>query len=70
MHDGTHYTELAFLHLVRYTCHVVHYVAPGAQKVDALFFILGWYWYGFHKNASGYLTPNLCFRIQWYLRVT
>jgi hypothetical protein len=23
--------------------------------------------YGFHKNALGHLTPNLCFYIRWYL---
>jgi hypothetical protein len=34
-------------------------------KVDALICLLGWDRYGFHRNASGYLTPNLCFCIRW-----
>jgi hypothetical protein len=38
LRDGTRYTELVFLHPVRSTCHVVHYVASRAQNVDALFF--------------------------------
>jgi hypothetical protein len=48
----------------------VHCNASGAQNFDALFFLLGWDRYRFHKNAFGHLTPNLCFSIRWYLQVT
>jgi hypothetical protein len=33
-------------------------------------FMLGWDWYGFDKNMSGHITPNLHFCIQLHLWVT
>jgi hypothetical protein len=53
MRVKTHYAKLAFLHLVRYAGHVVHYGASGVCNFDALFFMLGWDWYIFHKMRSG-----------------
>jgi hypothetical protein len=65
----TRYATLMFFHLVGSTGHVVQCSASGAQNVDALFFLLGWDHYRFHKNSLGHLTPNMFFCIQWYLRV-
>jgi hypothetical protein len=50
--------------------HIVHLGASEVQSVDALFFMLGRDRYRFTKSASGYVTPNLCFCIQWDLWVT
>jgi hypothetical protein len=48
----------------------LHSYASGARNADALFFMLMWERYGFDKNASGHVMPNLCFRILWDLWVT
>jgi hypothetical protein len=33
--------------------HVVHSSAPGVQNIGALFFMLGWDWYGYDKMRTG-----------------
>jgi hypothetical protein len=50
---GMPYTELVFLHPVVSAGHVVHCGAFGAQTINALFFMLGWNEYGFHKERDG-----------------
>jgi hypothetical protein len=47
------YDEPAFLHLVGFAGHVVHFGASGARNIDILFFKLGWDQYRFHKNHVG-----------------
>jgi hypothetical protein len=42
-----------FLHPVGCAGHVVHFDASGERNVDALFVILGWDWYLFHKKHAG-----------------
>jgi hypothetical protein len=48
-------------HPVRSTGHVLHCVASGARNVDALFFMLGWYRYGFQKKRIGTPYAGLVF---------
>jgi hypothetical protein len=67
---GTRYDELVLLHPVGSACHVVHFGTFVARNMETLFFMVGWDQYRFEKSASGHVTPNLCFCIQWDLRVT
>jgi hypothetical protein len=67
---GTRYAELVFLHPVGYAGHVVHSSASGLRNVIALFFMLGGTGTDLTKRAPRYVTPNLCFCIQWDLWVT
>jgi hypothetical protein len=41
--------------------HVVHFGAFGAQNINALFFMLGWDWYGFDKNCARTCYAELVF---------
>jgi hypothetical protein len=49
------------LHSVDSVGHVVHSVASGAGNVIALFFMLGWDWYGFDKKRAGTRYAELLF---------
>jgi hypothetical protein len=77
-HIRTSYIEPVFFHPVAYAGHVVHSSASwarnisssGAQNIDALFFILGWDWCGFHQKHVGTSYAELVFCIRWYLRDT
>jgi hypothetical protein len=66
----TRYTKLVFCHLEISAGHVVDSDACRVQNIDALFFMIGWDWYGFDKTAMGHVMSNLCFCIRWDLRVT
>jgi hypothetical protein len=50
MRDRTPYVKLVFLHPVGSAGHVVQCGASGARNIDALFFLLRWDRYGFHKK--------------------
>jgi hypothetical protein len=54
---GTRYAEPVFLHPLGFVGHVVHSRASGLQNVDALFFMLEWDQYRFHKKCAE--TPNV-----------
>jgi hypothetical protein len=49
------------LHSVDSVGHVVHSGASGAGNVIALFFMLGWDWYGFDKKRTGTRYAELLF---------
>jgi hypothetical protein len=60
-HVGTRYTELVLLHLMGSMGRVMHSGASRAQKVDALFFMLGWDWHGFSKKSARKRYAELVF---------
>jgi hypothetical protein len=69
-HAGSRYAELVFLHPVGTAGYVVDSGVSGAQNVDAVFSCSGGTGADSTKSVSGHVTPTLCFRIQWDLRIT
>jgi hypothetical protein len=67
--DGTHYTELLFLHLVAYVGHIVHSDAPRDETWMHYFSCSFGPGAVSIKSAPGHITSNLCFCIQWDLQV-
>jgi hypothetical protein len=60
-HAGTRYAELVTLHPVGSAGHVVHSGVSRARNVEALFFVLGWDRYGFHKMVRWDRHAELAF---------
>jgi hypothetical protein len=52
-----------FLHSVESAGQVVHFGASGTRNVDALFFMVRWARYGFHKKSAGTHYAKLVFYI-------
>jgi hypothetical protein len=59
-----------FLHPVGSVGTIVHSGVSGAQNADALFSCSSGTAMDSTKSMLGQVTPNLCFHIQWDLRVT
>ncbi len=57
----TRYAKQMFLHPVGSVGHVVHCVVSGTQNIDALFIMLLWDRYGFHKKRDGTRYAKLVF---------
>jgi hypothetical protein len=45
-------SKYVFLKPVAYAGHLLHSGALGPQNINALFFMLGWDWYRFHKKRT------------------
>jgi hypothetical protein len=58
---GTRYANLVFLHPVGSAGHMVNSGASRLRNINALFFMLGWDWYGFDKKRA----RTLVFMIRW-----
>jgi hypothetical protein len=67
---GTSYVEIVFLHSIRWVGHIVHFGASGARNVDALFFMLVWDRYIFHKKRIRTCYVKLVFCIRYDMWVT
>jgi hypothetical protein len=67
---GTHYAELVFLHAVGSAVTLVNLVHPGREISMHYFLGSGGPNAVSIENASGHVTPNLCFCIRWDRRVT
>jgi hypothetical protein len=50
-----------FFNLVEFVGHVVHSSALEGRNMIALFFMLGWDWYGFYKKRVGTRYAELLF---------
>jgi hypothetical protein len=66
----TRYAELVFFHLMGATGHIVHSGASGVRKIDVLFSCSGSPSAHSTKGVLEHVTSNLCFYIQWDMRVT
>jgi hypothetical protein len=64
------YVKHVFLHPVGSPSHIAHSGASGARNIDTLYSNSGGTGKDMRKSALGEVTPNLCFRIRWDLRVT
>jgi hypothetical protein len=53
--------ELEFLHPMGSAGHVLHFCVSGARNVDALFFMIQWNWFRFHKMRIGTRYAELVF---------
>jgi hypothetical protein len=49
------------LHPVEYSGHIVHSGASVVWNIDALYFMLRWNRYGFHKRCTGTRNAKLVF---------
>ncbi len=58
---GPRYAEHVFLHPVFFAGLILHTGASGEQNIDALFFIQGWAWCGFHKKRDRTRFAELVF---------
>jgi hypothetical protein len=59
--------QMRVLHLLGSMGHVDHFGASGMRNVDALFFILGWDRYRFHKKHVGIHYAELVFLHLWVM---
>jgi hypothetical protein len=50
--------------------HIVHSCESEVRNIDALFFMLGWDWYGFLEKRIGTRYTEHVFLHRWDLRVT
>jgi hypothetical protein len=68
-HDGTRDAVLVFLHPFWHVGHVVLSDASGPWNIDALFSCSSETGTDSTTSVAGHVTPNLCFCIQWDMRI-